>query len=398
MVSKNPNAQMPRRQRTRERSLFAPDLSQVTEAKGSEVPCDIIAVEKRRDGGTRFWCRAHRADATAKGGKEAAKCRGANAVPIRSDEILDLDLDKYLGGVALWGAVPAVYDTTRQKMDRGIHVHTRLTPEHQKDTDWTFRAVRLIGKNLPSEGILVNEADAIYYMVSSVFGFPMSFVPCGHCGCPHLDKDWFSVHPHRRHLCAGCGKHFHDRIRGIGNPIIGVREACGTAEHKVIPAPKSLKMMQAEFPGGIQIWGSNPAFLWTQSKDEEEGIHVHAFLTEDQNEPTIDDTFAEVIIDGIRLDPRMVRVLMAQNVLPSLKGRVRSFSCPNCGQPGCDFGDAAYVPRPTHTCPECGRQFRSSGKLRNVVVNPLLAILKELTKKAPRPPQQHQLDLLPEAL
>jgi transposase-like protein len=50
----------------------------------------------------------------------------------------------------------------------------------------------------------------------------MCYVTCTHCGWPHLDKDWFSVHPHRRHLCAGCGKLFHDQVKGIGNPIMGV--------------------------------------------------------------------------------------------------------------------------------------------------------------------------------
>src|SRR3954453_17690247 len=49
-----------------------------------------------------------------------------------------------------------------------------------------------------------------------------------------------------------------------------------------------------------------------------EGIHVHAFLADGQAEPTIDDTFREVTIDGVRLDPVMLRVLMAQNVMPSL--------------------------------------------------------------------------------
>ncbi len=397
MVAVNTEKPTIRRHGLRERSLFAPELPQVA-VNGPEIPCDVIAIEKRRDGGTRYWCRTHRADATAKGGSAAPKCRAADVVPIPPDEILELDLGKYLGGIALWGAVPAVYDTTRQKMDRGIHVHTRLNPEDDKDTDWTYRAVKLMGSKLPEEGILVNEADAIYYMVSSVFGFEMSFVPCGHCGWPHLDKDWFSVHPHRRHLCAGCGKHFHDRFRGIGNPIIGIRDACRAAEHKVVPAPKNLVLKQSDYPGGIQIWGSNPAFLWTQPKDEEEGIHVHAFLTDDQEEPSIDDTFNEVVIDGIQLDPYMVRVLMAQNVLPSLKGRVRSIDCPNCGQPGFDAGEAAYVPGPTHVCAECGWQFRTVGKLRNVVVNPLPAILDELAKKAPRSPQRHQLDLMPETL
>ena len=146
------------------------------------------------------------------------------------------------------------------------------------------------------------------------------------------------------------------------------------------------------------MWGSNPAFLWTQPRPEEEGIHVHAYLTEEQEEPTVDETFAEVIIDGVRLDPVMVRVLMAQNVLPSLRGRVQSMTCPNCGHSQFDASEAAYVAGPTHICLECGGLFPTPGRMRNVVANPLPAILGELAKLAPRSPQQHRLDLLPETL
>ena len=386
------------RQTPKQLTLFVPSIPSTLDVAGPNVPCDVVAIEKRRDGGTRYWCRAHRADATAKGGTMAVRCRRANTVPIRADETLTLDLDKYLGGVALWGAVPAVYDTTRQKMDCGIHVHTRLTLECPKDTDWTYRAVRLVGRGLQEEGIVVSEIDAIYYMISSIFGFPMTFVTCTHCGWPHLDKDWFSVHPHRRHLCAGCGKHFYDRVTGIGNPIIGIRDALAIGEHEIVPAEKTLDINQSEYPGGIQIWGSNPAFLWTQPNPEKEGIHIHAFRTDGQAEPTLDDTFQEVTIDGIRLDPVMVRVLMAQNVMPSLKSRVRSMNCTNCGHSQFDLGEAAYVPLPRHTCSECGWQFPTPGRLRNVAANPLPAILAELSKLAPRPPQEHRLDLLPETL
>lgn len=397
MVVQRTGNRTPRRQGTRQRSLFGPSLPSAVEVGGPEVACDVVAIEKRRDGGTRYWCRAHRADATAKGGKPARKCRAADTIPIRPEEILTLDLDKYLGGVALWGAVPAVYDTTRLPMDRGIHVHARLTPESKKEMDETRRAVRLVGSGLPADGVVVYEIDAIYYMVSSVFDFPMQYVTCTHCGWAHLDKDWFSVHPHRRHLCGGCGKHFRDRVTGIGNPIIGVRDVLGVGEHRVELAEKVLDIKQSQYPGGIQIWGSNPAFLWTQPKHEEEGIHVHAFL-EGETEPGLDDTFREVTIDGMKLDPAMVRVLMAQNVMPSLKDRVRSMDCPNCGEPGFDAGEAAYVPAPMHTCSECGRQFATPGRMRNVVANPLPAILSDLAKLAPRPPQQHRLDLLPETL
>jgi hypothetical protein len=385
------------RHSVRKQSLF--DFMEFSGEDGGnpDSPCKVVAVAKRRDGGTRYWCLNHRADATAKYGKPASKCRAADDPPLRPEDIVPLNLDKYLGGVALWGAVPAVYDTTRLPMDRGIHAHARVTPDAKKEMDWTYRAVRILGAGLPKAGIVVQETDAIYYMVTSVFGHPMRYVTCTHCGWPHLDKDWFSVHPHRRHLCAGCGKHFRDSVTGIGNPILGVRLACGAGQHKTAPSQKKLDIRQADFPGGVQIWGSNPAFLWTSSRAEAEGIHVHAFL-DGQNNPELDETYGRVIIDGVRLDPEMVRVLMAQSVMPSLKDRIRSIECPACSLAQFSSGEAAYNATAIHTCSGCGLQFGAPGRLRKTVANPLLAILAELAKMAPRQPQQHRLDLLAETL
>ena len=107
------------------------------------VSCEVVAVGKRRDGGTRYWCLSHRADATAKYGRRAAVCRGAHIPVISERETLGLHLDSYSGGVALWGAVPPVYDTTVQPLDRGIHVHARKTLGSEKILDDTFRAVRI---------------------------------------------------------------------------------------------------------------------------------------------------------------------------------------------------------------------------------------------------------------
>lgn len=146
--------------------------------------CNVVAVGKRRDGGTRYWCLEHKADATAKYGKPASHCRAAHLPPITSADILDINLDRYQGGVAFWGAVPAVYDTTRLPMDRGIHVHTRKRADDPKEMDATVRAVRLRSGVLPTEGIVVSELDAIYYMATTVFGFPMKYVTCTYCGFP----------------------------------------------------------------------------------------------------------------------------------------------------------------------------------------------------------------------
>src|SRR4051812_34218565 len=85
----------------------------------------------------------------------------------------------------------------------------------------------VIGTTVPREGILVTESDAVHYMTGCVFGVKMKHIKCSNCGRPHLDADWFSVHAHRIHLCGCCGHYFRDMSASIGNPIFGIRKACG---------------------------------------------------------------------------------------------------------------------------------------------------------------------------
>lgn len=266
--------------------------------------CKIVAVGKRRDGGTRYWCVAHHANATAKYGMPAKKCVASNDIPIAPEDTLDLDFKKYPGGVALWGSVPAVYDTTTQPMDRGIHVHARLKVDGAKVIDRTYRKLRIpVQTDLLSDGwASVDEIDAINYMVSSVFGFQTISVNCIHCGFEHLDRDWFSVHAHKRHQCHGCGKQFSDSVHGIGNPLATFRSILRAVPTCHVQAPRSIRLRQRDFPGGIQIWGSNPAIVWTSNSSEEDGIHVHGFDSMEQAMPSLDDTYKKVVIDGIELD------------------------------------------------------------------------------------------------
>lgn len=380
-----------------QQTLFSPSDESETRSRTSSRECQVVAVARRRDGGTRYWCLRHKADATAKYGRPAKMCRASQIPPIRPEETFTLNIEKYKGGIALWGAVPAVYDTTRLPMDRGIHVHARVTSTAKKEMDRTFRAVRILSDRLPKAGILVSQLDAIYYMVSSIFGCEMKHIACSYCGHPHLDQDWFSVHPHRRHLCAGCGKHFRDTETAIGNPILGVRDACGVKTQKRRLSKKKLDIKQADFPGGIQIWGSNPAFIWTSDRTEEEGIHVHAFR-ESGYEPDPDETYGEVTIDGVNLDPSMVRVLMVQSALPFLKGRVLPIDCPSCHKAQFGVGELAFTPVVTHSCKRCGHHFAAPSRLRKTIANPLPGILERLAEKAPREPQKQDLDLMPETL
>ena len=228
-------------------------------------------------------------------------------------------MDSYQGGVALWGAVPPVYDTTRKDFDQGIHVHARTENGGQKVIDKTFRAITVKGSCLPPDGREVSDIDAIYFMVSSVFGLDIKQICCSHCGYSHLDKDW------------GCGRYFIDIEFAIGNPIGGITDLFKLTNKDPIETNRTLNISQEDFPGGIQVWGSNSAFLWTSKENEEAGIHVHAF-DNDSGVPSVDNTFGSVVIDGLSLDPTMVRILMAQRSLPHLRHRIVSCSCPECGE------------------------------------------------------------------
>jgi NAD-dependent SIR2 family protein deacetylase len=362
------------------------------------LKCNIVSVGKRRDGGTRYWCLKHKADATAKYGVPAEKCRYADVPSVSSEEILNIDISEYSGGVALWGAVPPVYDTTRLPLDRGIHVHARRNPgDELKEIDNTFRMVELSDGEETRKTSEVAELDAIYYMVSSVFGYSMKYVECTRCHYPHLDRDWFSLHPHKRHLCAGCGQYFSDTEVAIGNPIMKTQLLFNNHPKPAKKVSRRIEIKQSDFLGGIQIWGSNSAMFWTSNEQEEEGIHLHAF-SDETTKPALDDTFSEVIIDGIQLDSLMVRTLMVQNAIPHIQGRVISIDCLHCNKPHFSNNEFRFTPSKIHSCVFCGKQFPSKGRLRNVISNPLVNKISRLENSAIRERQIHDSNLLPETL
>ena len=307
-----------------------------------------------------------------------------------------LNIDEYSGGVALWGAVPPIYDTTRLPLERGIHVHARKMRNGVKDVDRTVRAVRLTGGGISPSVVCLSELEAIYYMVSTIFGFEMRHVLCPYCGYSHLDKDWFSAHVHQRHLCAGCGKYFRGSVPGIGNPIRRIQRYFSSEGGNPYKSLMSLNLAQRDFPGGIQIGGSNPALVRTSEDAEEEGIHVHASEVNGETR-SLDDTYSDVVIDGISLDPVMVRTLMAQSALPHIENRIVSLTCIRCLKSEFSVGDEAFAPKAGRTCSICGEKLKGAARLRKAISNPIIGFLEELGRDAPRTPQKHSSGLLIEA-
>src|SRR5712672_4253086 len=55
-----------------------------------------------------------------------------------------------------------------------------------------------------------------------------------------------------------------NRYRSHGEPAITVQNV-------------SVGTRQSADPGGMQIWASNPALVWTSARPEEAGLHIHLY-------------------------------------------------------------------------------------------------------------------------
>lgn len=351
----------------------------------SRRECLIEAVGKQRNGKPRYWCTAHGAPATGRYGSRLSECESAYRDKVDGTSFA-LEADKYPGGVGLWGSVEAVIDTTGFEPERGIHVHAREEVGGDKVIDGTFDAVTLALRRqslFDERKAFITSETAVAYYVSRFMDRDIGSLFCVYCGEAHLDAGWFAVKPHHRHLCHGCGKIFAVPESGISNPIMAMRAALADDDSKreIRRSTKSLNIRQADYPGGLQIWASNPALLWTSPKPEEEGIHVHAFDGVN-SKPDPDDTFTEVVIDGVRLNEGQLRFFMAQRSLPYLAHKVVNLSCPTCGEPHCDVGEEAFMPHKRHQCHHCNAIFDTPGRRKNVVSNPFLDTIAELQRLA----------------
>nr|WP_137117911.1 hypothetical protein [Azospirillum argentinense] len=349
--------------------------------------CEISEVGKARNGKPRYWCRVHGANATGRYGTKLECCEASHRDGYDDRQCLNLEVSDYPGGVALWGAVSPIYDTTGATTDDGIHVHARLNSGGEKVIDQTFPAVIVnFRRDLFGDGrVVITDATAINYYVSKFIGYDPKYLFCIHCGELHLDADYFAVHPHRRHLCNSCGRTFEDSRRDVANPIAFVRTLWGVIDEArpLITSNRRLDISQADYPGGIRLWASNPALLWTAERPEEKGIHVHLYH-DTEAKPSVDETFGSVRIDGIEIEDELVRYLMAQRSLPHLSGKITSLKCPKCGKPHFDRGLRAFKPHGEHECEHCGNDFPTSGKRKLVISNPLPQIFSDLLSAAPR--------------
>ena len=310
-----------------------------------------------------------------------SRCEGAYRT-VADYRRFRLDPAEFQGGIALWGAVEPVYNTAVEPAERGIHVHARERAGGRKSIDQTFDAVELpVRRDLYNdERVVVTAETAVAFYISRFLGRKVVGLFCPRCNTPHLDSDWYAVKPHRLHLCHGCNRLFRQETRRVSNPIEMVRHQLGVSSSAAEPirAKGDLNIRQADYPGGLQIWASNPALIWTSPRREHEGIPVHGWQRRGVS-PTLDGTFGRVSIDGIELDEEQLRAFMAQNALIYLKGKVVVLYCPSCGTEVFDRGEAAFRPRNERSCASCGTFF-ATARRRKVVSNPFVATVKALRR------------------
>ncbi len=295
----------------------------------------------------------------------------------RRPAALRLDPSLYPGGIAIWGALATVYDTSVRAPEQGVHVHARMTVGGTKSIDETFDVVEVITDRAGTgmKSLRINGDDAFHYNVSTILKRALKCVQCPACGRMHSDKGWHAVHAHRRHECENCGVVFVDTAPGIGNPVMSVKKLCGDMlqDRQVNdPVDRRISVRQERYPGGVQLWGSNPAIVWTSPKLEEGGVHFHGFFNRTET-PTADETYGVLEIDGVRLDPEMARHLMAQQALPYLVPSLVALDCPRCRNPHFDSFEWAADPHREHVCEACQAVFTSP---EPVVSNPLIRTVR----------------------
>lgn len=289
--------------------------------------------------------------------------------------ILDLDPNAYPGGIAIWGALPTVYDTSICPPDHGVHVHARMAVGGKKSIDETFDVVQV---HVTTQGSLnsfaINGSDSSNYNISTILKRQVTYLRCPSCDHVHSDTGELAVTPHCDHQCEKCGSMFSGGVPSISNPVMLLKELCGDVlQDRPIkdPVKRTIRIQQQKYSGGIQLWGSNPAIIWTSPKPEEGGIHFHGFHSRVAT-PSVDETFGTVDVDGLRLDPEAVRHLMAQQALEHLIPHLVALDCPQCGQPHFDRFDLATRPHPRHTCERCQAQFDSPEACALTVSNPMI--------------------------
>lgn len=284
-------------------------LSHFTEKHAENVilPCDFVHAGKYRHGADRWWCRTHqshwgtKADLAALQVSGILRCGEHAQLMNYEAEPYAVNLDKH-AEVGVWCSLPAALSTAEIKArPPKIHVHVRDAPEAHKRIDKDFAAITTIyftRRGLFGDGdairVDITPPAAFAFVCALESGKETDCIDCSNCGHPHLDLGDFGKTPHRKHFCANCGRDSTwSKAPIISTPLKPLHDRTAT---RLTPLTPQRRLNLDHHKGhSYTVWASTPAIVWTASRPQEYGIHVHVHNGTDR---IIDDTFGEVILNG----------------------------------------------------------------------------------------------------
>ncbi|MEO0535283.1 MAG: hypothetical protein AAF215_15600 [Cyanobacteria bacterium P01_A01_bin.123] len=288
------------------------------------LPCQIIPAGKFRNGAKRWYCKTHQIHWGVKADYAAASESGevlcSNYLTKMSYVVNPLEIEfKDFEEIGIWCSLPPALSTESiEKRAPKIHVHKRFQQESNKLIDRDFDAI--VCSYNEDMGLFSNpEITKIQVTPPAAFEFvrsleeerEMSCVTCKKCGYPHLDLGDFARKPHKKHFCGNCGN---DSIWSPGpivsTPLKPLHDQFSNSNIYIIPE----RVVNLDEYAGLrfELWASTPAVLWTASRPQEKGIHVHVY---DKGRRVVDDTFGTVILHGQELQRDQMWENMVQNTL-----------------------------------------------------------------------------------
>jgi len=290
------------------------------------LPCHIVPCGKFRNGAPRWYCKTHQIHWGTKADIAALPVSGevlcSNHLMEMSYVVdpLEVAFNEY-EEIGIWCSLPPAISTRPiEKRAPKIHVHKRFSGAEKKALDRDFDAIvcsynQNAGLFVSTEITLIQiTPPAAFEFVRSIeLQYGTSCVTCKKCGYPHLDLGSFARTPHSKHFCGNCGN---DSIMSSGKivstPLKPLHDQFNNSDTYVTP-DRQLNLDQ--YPDHhFEMWSSTPAVLWTANRPQERGIHVHVYEG-DSTHRIVDDTFAEVILDGQALDRKQLWQRMTDNTL-----------------------------------------------------------------------------------
>jgi hypothetical protein len=292
------------------------------------LPCHIVPCGKFRNGAKRWYCKTHqmhwgtKADIAALPESGEVKCSNHT---VRMSYVVDpiaIEFNDF-EEIGVWCSLPPAMSSQKiAPRTPKIHIHKRFSGAEKKVLDRDFDAIVCsynqdlgLFKNQEITQIQVTPPAAFEFVSSLEEGREMSCVTCKKCGYPHLDLGSFAKTPHAKHFCGNCGN---DSVwsdgKIVSTPLKLLHDQFNNSNSYRAP-DRSINL--DDYPGKeFEIWSSTPAVVWTANRPQEKGIHVHIYEGSIEGRRRImDDTFGEVIYEGVALDRNLLWQQMTSNTI-----------------------------------------------------------------------------------